>query len=68
MAEGKSEFVQDELVAEHARKAEVEIEEIRERLDAALKYAASHGVSLKEAAEAVNEALTILRQGGSDYS
>lgn len=55
-------------VPQRPKKAELEPEEIRERLDVAVTYASNFGATLQEAAEDVNKALAILRQGGSDYS
>ena len=68
VAESISAAAESPEVPQQPKKPELEPEEIRERLEVAIRYADSRGVTLKKAAEAVNEALTMLRQGGSDYS
>lgn len=58
MAEGKSEFVQSELVAQKA--PEVTPEEMRWRMEKVVQFAAAAGYAIDDAATQFNKALAIL--------
>lgn len=52
-----------EVTGSDEAKPELTRSEIQWRLECALKYSASNGATLEQAAKAVNKALAILRQG-----